>query len=162
METQGTQQALSDSAPRRESALASAVLTAVGLIAAVHAWRIGWWVDGAPGPGLMPLAAAIMLSIFAGLGLLRPSVPEGEQLAANSRLGTYLLGGLLLCGLPALVGSSCAFSCALFLILYRGEGVAARQAAAWALGISLPAVLIFRYGLSVPLPDPLLSHLIGF
>ncbi|MGE0874295.1 MAG: tripartite tricarboxylate transporter TctB family protein [Burkholderiales bacterium] len=80
--------------PRR---LAAGILGLLALAFAGASWKLGYWGQGLPGPGLLPLATSVLL-LPAAVLLLRapPTEEEAPALAARS------LAGLALCTACAL------------------------------------------------------------
>jgi putative tricarboxylic transport membrane protein len=57
---------------------AALVLAAFGIFITAQAWRLPYWVDRSPGPGFVPLWLGLLLSICAGLVVVRGRTPRGE------------------------------------------------------------------------------------
>lgn len=61
----------------RPTILAAIVLVGLGLVFAIGGVRLGLWVDGGPGPGLLPTIAATLLLLL--VAVLLVSAPKDEE-----------------------------------------------------------------------------------
>lgn len=126
-------------------------LMAVAVVFGVAALRLGLYQDGLPGPGLLPLAASLLL--LAGAGRLWRQAAEldsGERFQAGP-IVTVLGFGLMV---PLLKPAGFVLCTLVFVAAYarllhhRPWG----SAIALSLGLTAGAVLLFAYLLAVPLP----------
>lgn len=146
---------------RRAHLLSCVLLCLAGLVAAAMAWRMGLWVDGSPGAGLLPFVSGCLLAVLS-LGSLGGAVSAPEAAPDRVRPRWYLAAIGVLCALPGVVGSTLAFALALFLMIHLGERRALRSSIGWSLGLALATVVLFRQVLGVPLPEPVMLHLVGY
>jgi putative tricarboxylic transport membrane protein len=134
--------------------LAPLILSITGLSAIVLSWMYGLWSFGAPGPGLMPAAAGVLL-VCASAADLRPAAPKPPAL--SRRLLAHA-GALILLPFASIVlGMLAALAAYVVAILYfveRRPFVSAASIAALATG---GCWLLFEKLLSVPLPKPLFT-----
>ena len=79
----------------RTGRLAAGVLGALALVFGAASWKLGYWVYGAPGPGLLPLGVSALLAVCAALLVRAPPAPDedaglgGVPLAAFALLCAY-------------------------------------------------------------------------
>ncbi len=138
--------------------LSAFCLVIVALVAAVAAVRMGVWRSGAPGPGLFPLSAALLL-LVASLGVAVQTGPEdgAQEPVDRPRLLRYgaaiAVFGLVLKPLGAVVATV-----GLLVAILRGVE---RQPWAFSFGIALTLAFlswaVFRHLLGVPLPRGILG-----
>lgn len=57
--------------------VAAVLLAALALVFGIGGWRLGLWVDGSPGPGLLPFAVAVLMGPMIALLLREGSA--GDQ-----------------------------------------------------------------------------------
>ena len=142
--------------------IAALALSAIGVAGAVAAWRMGLWTAGSPDAGLLPFAAAVLLTGFAAAAMaVDDEVPVPIEPAAWPRLASYGAAMLLLCVGPLAVGCLAGFAAALFVAMRCGERLTVAKALIWSVVLSVGGVLVFRIGLDVPLPDPIVDRLLG-
>jgi len=133
------------------------------MVCAFISYRLGLWTGGSPDAGLMPFVASLMLTVCALLCVVAPAAAsESAAPDGRSRLAGYIAAGAILSVMPALVGSLAAFTCAMWIVLRLGERLPMRRSALLGAAMALATILLFRYALGVPLPDPLLDWLGGF
>jgi putative tricarboxylic transport membrane protein len=133
--------------------LSSACLGAIAFAAAIVALRLGPWHAGAPGPGLFPLLAALMLlgtSMGAGLQSLQGSndterADRGRLLRYAAAISAFAFAFILLGAALATFG----FIAGVLRGIERRRWSHALAIAAALAGLSW---LIFRRLLGVPLP----------
>lgn len=65
-------------APHLPGRLAASVLGTLALVFGAASWKLGYWVNGAPGPGLLPLGTSVLLAACAALLVGAPPAPEEE------------------------------------------------------------------------------------
>jgi putative tricarboxylic transport membrane protein len=127
------------------------LLSMAGVTALIFARQYGLWSFGAPGAGLMP-AVAGMLLLLASLADLRPAKdPRGAARSAWRPL-SYIVGFILLVPLTPLVGLLPALAVFIFGILHLIERVTLTRAAVIAVATVAGSWLLFERLLSVPLP----------
>ena len=140
----------------------AALLAATGPWSSLAAWRMGLWMDGAPGAGLLPFVSASLLCVLSVLSAFAEPISPEEERSTWPRFGIYLLVALMFASLLDLLGSMAVFSLGLLLLLNRAEQVPAGRSAFWAIVLGCGATVFFRLVLDVPLPDPLLDRLQGY
>jgi putative tricarboxylic transport membrane protein len=123
----------------------------LALVFGLGAFRLGFWQEGVPGPGLLPFITSLALLPIALRLLLRPrSVPEAGPLRAMPLLALAVLAvyGAVVARL-GFVGPSLVL-----LAVWRRafHGGSWRVAAVTSLALVIGAVLLFRTLLGVPLP----------
>jgi hypothetical protein len=130
------------------------VLAAAALAALLIASRHEVWSFGAPGAGLMPVLAAVILLVTSLLSLLERRQPAEGEAYDNRRVAWYG-AGLLVLG-PAILAVGMLAALGLFvLIMLRLAEHARWRTAALVAGLSVAASwLLFVRLLSVPLPGP--------
>lgn len=131
--------------------LAAGILGLLALAFAGASWKLGYWAQGMPGPGLLPLATSVLL-LPAAVLLLRAPPTEDEV----PTLSVRSLAGLALCtacalAMPALgmVIPSVVLA-TLWMRLWGGRSWIG--AALYAAAIVGALVLLFVVALSVPVP----------
>jgi hypothetical protein len=130
-----------------------ALLSLVGVAALIFAREYGLWSFGAPGAGLMPATAGVLL-LVASVVDLRFSTDQGRPVIAWRPL-SYMAGLVALVPLTPLIGLLPALAMFIFAVLYFVERLAVFRAAAVAAGAVAGSWLLFERLLSVPLPKSL-------
>jgi len=122
-----------------------------GVAALLFARQYGLWSFGAPGAGLMP-AVAGMLLLLASLADMRPAKgPRGAARLAWRPL-SYIVGLVLLVLVTPLVGLLPALAVFILGILHFIERMTIARAAVIAVATVAGSWLLFERLLSVPLP----------
>ncbi len=135
----------------RTGRLAACVLGALALVFCMASWKLGYWIKGAPGPGLLPLGTSLLLALCAVFLVRAPGLPEEDAgfgkapLVAFALLCAYGLvlpwGGVVL---PSLV-----FGTLWMRLLHRRPVLASLAASAL---VSGGGALLFKGMLKIPLP----------
>lgn len=131
--------------------LLALALAAAGAWAALRAWRaIPLGTLAEPGPGLFPFLLAVALALLGLAAALMPAAPaapaaRGRALAVAALLVAYPLA------LPRL-GFALSTALGLLLLARAIEARSLGRLAAFALLVTVGAVLLFRQLLAVPLP----------
>ena len=134
--------------------LAPLILSLTGLSAIVLSWMYGLWSFGAPGPGLMPAAAGVLL-VCASAADFRLAAPQPPTI--SRRLLAHA-GALILLPFASLVlGMLAALAAYVVAVLYVIERRPLVGTAAIAALTTVGCWLLFEKLLSVPLPKPLFS-----
>jgi hypothetical protein len=60
----------------RTDRIAACLLGVLALVFCAASWKLGYWVKGAPGPGLLPLGTSVLLEVCAIFLLRAPSAPD--------------------------------------------------------------------------------------
>jgi hypothetical protein len=77
--------------------LAAAILGALAVAFGAASWKLGYWVQGVPGPGLLPLGTSVLLLPAVFFLLRTPLAPDDETtLSKTALLGLALCGGCAL------------------------------------------------------------------
>ena len=66
----------------------------LGLLALVFcaaSWKLGYWVKGAPGPGLLPLGAALLLLLCVTFLVRAPPATDEDPAFGKTPLGAFAL-----------------------------------------------------------------------
>lgn len=130
--------------------VAAGLLVALASAFAAGAFELSFWIDGMPGPGLLPFAAAILLLPCAFI-VMREARPPGE----TPFVGAPLVGAGLT-GLYAFVVPSTGFvvaTVALTVVWVRiFHAQSWLKAIAFSLALTLAAVVVFEFLLKVPMP----------
>ena len=79
--------------------VAGLMLGALALVFGVGAFRLGFWGDDGPGPGLMPLGVSILLLPLLIVALREPD-PDGESSFKSQPLLALLIMGIYAFTLP--------------------------------------------------------------
>lgn len=136
----------------------SCCLAAMGMASAAAAWRLGLWHGGAPGPGLFPLLAALMLlGTSIGAAMQCPEDLGGAEPADRTRLLKHALAMAAFAiafGFLGVVPATFGF----VVGVLRGiERLRWSQALAIAAVLAAMSWIVFRQLLGVPLPAGLLE-----
>jgi putative tricarboxylic transport membrane protein len=138
--------------------VSSCCLAAIGIASAITAWRLGLWQAGAPGPGLFPLLAALMLfGTSIGAAMQRPGDLGGAEPADRTRLLRYALAMLAFAIAFGLLGVVLATFGFVVGVLRGIERLRWSQALAVAALLAALSWIVFRQLLGVPLPAGLLE-----
>lgn len=131
--------------------IAALLLTALALVFGVGGYRLGIWSDATPGPGLLPLAAALLLLPLIGL-MLREGSRDEEPFKAPPLLA------ILLTGLYAAVLPRAGFVLPTFLLILAWVRIFHQQRwiPAALLGICLTVMGVGLFSLALKVPMPLL------
>lgn len=132
----------------RPTIVAAIALIGLGLVFAIGGVRLGLWVDGAPGAGLLPaIAAGLLLALVA---ILLASAPKEEEPFRHEPL----LAMVLCCAYAAIVPRigvlipTFALVVAWGMILHRQTLL---RAALLGAGLTGAAVVLFHVLLKVPM-----------
>lgn len=131
------------------TAVASIVLGVLGVVFAAGGLRLGLWLDGGPGPGLLPAAAAVLMLVLLGATLWSwPKVEESfkpEPLAA-----------IAICGLYAVLAPRIGFLVPTIALVVAWvkllHGQTWLSAILVGFGITGICIAVFSFLLSVPMP----------
>lgn len=135
----------------RTGRLAAWALGALALVFCAASWKLGYWIKGAPGPGLLPLGTSLLLAVCAVFLVRAPGLPEEDAgfgkapLAAFALLCAYGLslpwGGVLL--------PSVAFGTVWMRFLHQRPVLASLAVSTL---VSGAGALLFKGMLKIPLP----------
>ena len=149
---------------KKSDILCSLFLVAIGTIFCVSALRLGIARPSAPGPGLIPFGAAVLLILFSLGTIVEAALTSKPQKASPILLGkrswaVFLV--LVVLFFYAFVMNRLGFVVATFLALtclFRlSEGQTWRIALGASALTTLVAYLLFAYALGVSLPQGLLE-----
>ncbi len=133
--------------------LSSCCLAAIGIASAVAAWRLGLWQAGAPGPGLFPLLAALMLfGTSIGAAMQRSGDLGGAEPADRTRLLKHALAMSAFAIAFGLLGVVLATFGFVVGVLRGIERLRWSHALAIAAVLAVLSWIVFRQLLGVPLP----------
>lgn len=133
----------------RPSRLAGLLLAALGIVFASGCVRLGLWVDGGPGPGLMPaVSSAALLVLLVPMLMEKPR--EDDVLCWEPLLAAALGGAFVILAPRIGIGLPAAVMIMLWVKVLHGQS----WLRSLILGLSLTAVglLIFHVALKVPMP----------
>jgi hypothetical protein len=131
--------------------LAACLLGLLALVFCGASWKLGYWVKGAPGPGLLPLGTSVLLATCAIFLVGAPRAPD--EAAGFGR--TPLAAFALLCGyglsLPwgGIVIPSVVFGVLWMRMLHQRPVMASLFVSALLCGA---AAMLFKVVLKIPLP----------
>ncbi|HVL58140.1 MAG TPA: tripartite tricarboxylate transporter TctB family protein [Burkholderiaceae bacterium] len=131
--------------------IAAAVLGVLAIGFGVASWSLGYWVDGTPGPGVLPLCASLLL-LPTVVWLLRvPLEPDDEPGLSARSLGALMMFGVCAFAMPQ--AGIAIPSAVLALLWMRFFGERSWLASA-AYSLVMVAVLagLFIGALKVPIP----------
>jgi putative tricarboxylic transport membrane protein len=130
------------------------LLMAVAVAGLFGSNNLGWGSGDAPGPGLFPGIASVMLLVLAGAGFATrpPSLRAPTEPIALRRLGWYVAGVVLAGTLFAVLGYPMAAALALIVILIGGERLTWWRACIVAVLAVGATTALFMFLLDVPLP----------
>jgi hypothetical protein len=131
--------------------LAGGMLAGLALVFGAASFRLGFFVDGVPGAGLLPLGAAALLLPLVVLALASRSIPEEEF-----RLGRAPLLGIVALLVYGVLVPKVGFApaTAVLMVLWARflHGRSWLEAIVFAAAIVATASILFRVLLGVPLP----------
>ena len=73
------------------SRVAACALGALAVVFCVASWKLGYWVKGAPGPGLLPLGTSLLLGACAAFLVRAPAVADEDPGFAGAPLVAFAL-----------------------------------------------------------------------
>jgi len=129
--------------------IAVAAIAATAIVFAVGGWRLGFWTDDGPGPGLLPFAAAVMLLPLLVL-VLREPVPDEEPLRATPLFAVVLslIYAAVLPHLGFLITTVIYLT--LWVRLFHQQSLV--RAATLSVALTAAGTFLFAYLLRVPMP----------
>ena len=135
----------------RTGRVAAGALGALAVVFCVASWKLGYWIKGAPGPGLLPLGTSLLLAACAAFLVRAPAVDDedpgfgGAPLAAFALLCAYGVslpwGGVVL---PSVV-----FGTLWMRLLHKRPVLASIAISAVMSGAG---AVLFKVALKIPLP----------
>ena len=135
----------------RPGRVAACLLGILALVFCAASWKLGYWVKGAPGPGLLPLGTSVLLAACAVFLARAQSAPDEAAgfgwtpLAAFALLCAYGLslpwGGIVI---PSVI-----FGAAWMRLLHQRPMTAALMISALVCGAG---ATLFKVVLKIPLP----------
>jgi hypothetical protein len=130
--------------------VAAAMLAALAILFGVGAFKLGFWVDDTPGPGLLPLVISLLLLPLLFVAMREP-IPRGETPFRGSPLVAIALTGVYAIALPH---AGFVFASVLLLVVWIRLFYGQDWIAAIVCSIALTAVgvVIFNVLLKVPMP----------
>ena len=131
--------------------LAGGMLAGLALVFGAASFKLGFFVDGVPGPGLLPLGAAALLLPLVGVTLASKVIAEEEfSLSWAPLLGILAL--LVYAGLLPKVGFAAGTLVLMILWARFLHGRSWLESILFAAAIVGLASAVFRLLLGVPLP----------
>jgi hypothetical protein len=135
----------------RPARLAAVILGLLALGFGVASWSLGYWIDGLPGPGLLPLGTSLLLLPAVVVLFRAPPEPDDE-----ASLSPRSLAGIGMCGACALAMPWLGIALpgwALGLLWMRWFGARSWLAAGAAAALIIGALAgLFVVALKVPMP----------
>jgi hypothetical protein len=131
------------------TSIAALLLITLAFIFGVGGYRLGLWSDNTPGPGLLPLAAALILLPLVGLMLREDNADQGPFRAAP-------LSAVILMCIYAAVLPRAGFLLPTFVLvlawvrIFHGQGWV--RASLLSMCLSAAGVGLFGVLLKVPMP----------
>lgn len=130
--------------------VAAAMLAALAVLFGVGAFKLGFWVDDSPGPGLLPLVISLLLLPLLFLAMREP-IPSDETPFRGSPFIAVALTVIYALALPY---AGFVFASVLLLMiwirLFYGQGWVGAIVCSAAL--TSAGVVIFKVLLKVPMP----------
>lgn len=129
--------------------VAAAMIAALAVLFGVGSFKLGFWVDDAPGPGLLPLVIALLLLPLLFVALREP-IPSGETPFRGSPLVAITLTGIYALALPyaGFVPASILLVLVWIRLFYRQGWVGAVICST---ALTAVGVVIFNVLLKVPM-----------
>lgn len=130
--------------------VAAAMLAALAILFGVGAFKLGFWVDDTPGPGLLPLVIAILLLPLLFVAMREP-IPSGETSFKGSPIVGIMFTVIYALALPhtGFVPAS-VLLLLVWIRLFYGQGwIGAITCSA---ALTAAGVVIFNVLLKVPMP----------
>lgn len=138
--------------------VSSCCLAAIGIASAVAALRLGLWQASAPGPGLFPFLAALMLlGTSIGAAMQCPGDLDNAEPADRTRLLKHALAMSAFAIAFGLLGVVLATFGFVVGVLRGIERLSWSRALAIAAALAVLSWIVFRQLLGVPLPAGLLE-----
>jgi hypothetical protein len=131
--------------------IAACALGALAAVFCAASWKLGYWVRGSPGPGLLPLGTSVLLALCA-VGLVRaPAEPEEAGRIGRAPLVAFALLCAYGLALPwgGVVPSSVVFGALWMRLLHQRPLLASLVVSALVTGVG---AVLFRVLLKIPLP----------
>jgi hypothetical protein len=145
--------ASSSPAPRGLSTgrIAACVLGALALVFCAASWKLGYWIKGAPGPGLLPLGTSVLLAICAAVLVRAPAEPDEAAALGHTPLAAFALLCAFGLALPwgGVVLSSVVFGTLWMRFLHQRPLLASLLVSAL---LSAAGAALFKVVLKIPLP----------
>lgn len=139
---------------RRLNLIVSAILTVIGVVAAIMAWQLGLGSPDEPGPGLWPLIVSVAMVVLAVIQLVRPSSIEGAE-RFTTEIRVVAIGAVSLVAYTALF-EQVGFEMPTLALLVLWMKVLGRESWVSTIATSIGGViafyLIFITALGVSLP----------
>ncbi len=135
----------------RTGRLAAWVLGALALVFCAASWKLGYWIKGAPGPGLLPLGTSLLLLACAFFLVRAPGLPEEDAGFGKAPLVVFALLCALGLSLPwgGVLLPSVAFGTLWMRFLHQRPVFASLAVSAL---VSGAGALLFKGMLKIPLP----------
>jgi hypothetical protein len=129
--------------------VAAAMLAALAILFCLGAFRLGFWVDDTPGPGLLPLVIGLLLLPLLFVALREP-IPSGETPFRGSPLVAVLLTVIYALALPytGFVPASVILLMIWIRLFYRQGWIGAVVCST---ALTAAGVVIFNVLLKVPM-----------
>jgi len=141
--------------PDRTDIATRLALAIIALAGMAGGYRLGLWTNDEPGAGLFPLLAAASLLLFVGMRAFqgRVATASGAEPAANLRRPAFYVVALLALALPMpYLGFPLAAQIALLIVLLLAERQSPIRSLVISTSMIVATVILFDYGLKVPLP----------
>lgn len=135
----------------RTGRVAACSLGALALVFCVASWKLGYWVKGAPGPGLLPLGTSVLLGLCAAFLVRAPAVADEDAGFAGAPLAAFALLCAYGVALPwgGVVLPSIVFGVLWMRLLHRRPVLASIVVSVLMSGAG---AAMFKVALKIPLP----------
>ena len=135
----------------RTSRVAACALGALAVVFCVASWKLGYWVKGAPGPGLLPLGTSLLLGACAVFLVRAPAVADEDSGFGSAPLVAFALLCAYGVALPwgGVVLPSVAFGTFWMRFLHQRPVLASMAVSVL---LSGAGAALFKVALKIPLP----------
>ncbi len=135
----------------RTGRLAAWVLGALALVFCAASWKLGYWIKGAPGPGLLPLGTSLLLAVCAAFLVRAPGLPDEDPGFGKAPLMAFALLCAYGLSLPwgGVVLPSVVFGTLWMRLLHKRPVLASIAVSALVSGVG---AMLFKGMLRIPLP----------